>query len=75
MDLIAFVINLVILCIVLGILYWIVTLAVGLLPFPQDIVLRVVQILFALIVLIWLLSYFQGGGFVFYRGGHGVIVR
>lgn len=73
MDLIGFVINLVILCVVLAILYWIVIKAVSLLPFETGPATTIVQILFALIFLLWLLSYFQGGAVLFWRGP--VVVR
>ena len=75
MDLISFVINLVILCIVLAILYWIVCKAITLLPFDVGPATTIVQVLFGLIFLLWLLTYFQGTGMIFYRSGHGVLVR
>lgn len=74
MDLVGFVINFVILCIVLALLYWIVMKAITLLPFDIGPATTIVQIIFGLIVLLWLLSYFGGGGAVlFYRGGHPVV--
>lgn len=74
-NLIPFVINLVILCIVLAILYYIVTLCLELLPFPAGPALRIVQIVFCLIFLLWLLSAFSGSGYMFYSGGHGALIR
>ena len=76
-NLIPFVINLVIFCIVLAILYWIVTLCLGLLPFPIGPATTIVQIVFALIFLVWLLSAFSGSSYMFWQGtgGHGGIVR
>jgi hypothetical protein len=75
-NLIPFVINLVIFCIVLAILYWIVMKAVTLLPFDVGPATTIVQILFALIFLLWLLSAFQGSGYMFYQSrGPAVIVR
>ena len=74
MDFIGFVINLVILCVVLAILYWIITLAIQLLPFPTSPALLIVQIIFGLVLLLWLLSYFQGTSHLFYRG-RPIVVR
>ena len=65
-GLIAFVINLVILCIILAILYWIVMKALTLLPFDVGPATTIVQIVFALIVLLWVLSFFSAAPVVFY---------
>ncbi len=74
MDIVSFVINFVILAVILAILYWIVIKAVTLLPFDIGPATTIIQIIFGLIVLLWLLSYFTGGGGItFYRGSHPVI--
>ncbi len=75
MDLVSFVVNLVIFVIILAILYYVVTLAIDLLPFPSGPALKIVQIIFVLIFLLWLLSALSGSGIMFYRPGHAVIVR
>lgn len=77
MDLIVFVINLFIFCVIFAVLYWIAGLAVSLLPdqLPKAKIMTVVLILFALTALLWVVTYFQGTAFTFYSHRAPVIVR
>lgn len=64
-GLIGLLINLLILVLILAVVYWIATLVIRALGAPP-IVLTVVQVIFALIILLYLLSFLTGSGLHFY---------
>jgi hypothetical protein len=65
-SLISLLINLLILVVVLAVFYWNITLIIGAVGAPP-MVLTVVQVIFALIILLYLLSFLTGSGPHFYR--------
>ena len=74
-GLVGLLINFVILLVILGIVYWIVTAIIGAMGLPWgDLAVKIIGVVCLLIILLWFLSVLQGTGPLFYQS-HGPILR
>lgn len=70
-GLVGLLINFVILLVILGIVYWIVTAIIGAMGLPWgDLAVKIIGVVCLLIILLWFLAVLGGGGPLFLPSNH-----